>query len=52
MQWALAHFHLKKKKLSYGVSVQTLEWVTPAGCGAFILGGIQTQLDSVLSNPL
>lgn len=46
-------FKQKKKKLSYDVSAQTLEQVTPAGCGVFILGGIQNSAGQcVLSNPL
>lgn len=51
----------QKKKLYYGVSAQTLEQVTAASCGVFILGGIQNSdgqcpeqpavVDIALSNP-
>lgn len=51
-QWALAHFYLnKRKKLSYGLSAQTLEQVTPTGCGLFILGGIQNSAGQCPEQP-
>lgn len=37
-----SHPFEQKKKLSQGVSAQALEQVAPAGCGVFILGGIQS----------
>lgn len=41
----------QKKKLSYGLSAQTLEQVTPTGCGLFILGGIQNSAGQCPEQP-
>ena len=41
----------QKKKLSCGVSAQTLEQVTQAGCRVFILGGIQNSAGQCPEQP-